>query len=377
MNDAKPKILIVDDERFNINILVDILKHDDYKTIVAKNGEEALRRAVSADPPDLILLDIMMPGMDGYEVCTRLKSDEKTANIPVIFVTAMSEVEDETRGLELGAIDYITKPLSPPIVKARVKNHLSLKLAREKIENQKRELEVQNMQLTEAANLREDVERITRHDLKNPLNAIIGFSEVLLMKKDNFTEAESEYIRIIRDSGYQMLTMINRSLDIFKMERGIYQFNPDSVNILGVIKKIINEIQDIALKKDLNADVLLNGKAPDDADVFPVWGEELLCYSMLSNLIKNAFESSPQGEQIAIALSEAEGNALIRIHNKGSIPENIRNCFFEKYSTAGKTGGTGLGTYSAKLIAEAHSGSIAFDTSEENGTTLVVSLPRP
>jgi len=119
-------ILIVDDERININVLAELLKPK-YKILAALNGTQALKAARSANPPDLVLLDIMMPEMDGYEVCRQLKSDDTTKDIPVIFVTAMGQVEDETKGLELGAIDYLTKPISPAIVEARVKTQLALK----------------------------------------------------------------------------------------------------------------------------------------------------------------------------------------------------------------------------------------------------------
>ena len=119
-------ILIVDDTPDNITLLSALLK-DRYKTKVAINGERALKIATADPPPDLILLDIMMPGMDGYEVCRRLKQETATRDIPVIFLTALAEVEDERKGLEMGAVDYITKPISPPIVLARVKNHLALK----------------------------------------------------------------------------------------------------------------------------------------------------------------------------------------------------------------------------------------------------------
>lgn len=121
----KPSILIVDDIPDNIDVLNGIL-HDDYQIKVAINGERALKIASGENPPDLILLDVMMPGMDGYEVCRRLKDNIATRDIPVIFVTAKSEVEDETEGFALGAVDYITKPVSPPLVKARVKTHLAL-----------------------------------------------------------------------------------------------------------------------------------------------------------------------------------------------------------------------------------------------------------
>lgn len=132
--DSKATVLIVDDTLLNISVLVGLLK-DTYKTIVAKDGEQALSRIYSGSLPDLILLDIMMPGIDGYEVCRRLKADARTKHIPVIFVTAMNNVGDEAKGLELGAVDYITKPISPPIVLARIKTHLALF-------NQQRSLEV-------------------------------------------------------------------------------------------------------------------------------------------------------------------------------------------------------------------------------------------
>ena len=131
----KSSILVVDDERFNINVVVSLLK-DDYKMLVAKSGEKALEIATSDKAPDLILLDIMMPGMDGYDVCRQLKADKKSSDIPVIFLTAKSEVDDEAYGFDVGAADYITKPFSAPIVKARVKTHLALHQAQQALANQ-------------------------------------------------------------------------------------------------------------------------------------------------------------------------------------------------------------------------------------------------
>ena len=128
-------ILVVDDTPDNLALMSSLLK-DAYKVKIANGGEKALKIAASDPPPNLILLDIMMPGMDGYEVCRRLKGDPETMNIPVIFLTARSEVEDEKKGLELGAVDYITKPVSPPIVMARVKNHLALKAMADSLRDQ-------------------------------------------------------------------------------------------------------------------------------------------------------------------------------------------------------------------------------------------------
>lgn len=136
----KPKVLIVDDTPENIQVLMETLK-DQYTIVAAINGEKALKMAAAEPKPDLILLDIMMPGMDGYEVCRRLKADEQMQHIPIIFVTAKTEVEDETLGFELGAMDYITKPFSVPVVKARVKAHLELKILRDREASQRAKLE--------------------------------------------------------------------------------------------------------------------------------------------------------------------------------------------------------------------------------------------
>ena len=130
-----PKILIVDDTPDSIKILMETLKNANYDILAATNGKRALEVATN-QKPDLILLDIMMPEMDGYEVCEQLKSKTTTQNIPVIFITARDDEEDETKGLELGAVDYITKPISPLIVQARVKTHLKLKLAYDRLEQQ-------------------------------------------------------------------------------------------------------------------------------------------------------------------------------------------------------------------------------------------------
>jgi serine phosphatase RsbU (regulator of sigma subunit) len=165
-------VLVVDDAPENIHLLDGVLNKD-YIIKAALNGEKALKIAGSDDSPDLILLDIIMPDMNGYEVCRRLKSDAKTQDIPVIFVTSMSEIGDETKGLEMGAIDYITKPISSAIVKARVKNHLELKEAREYLKNQNKILELRVEERTREVLDLQQVEfelRSAQEKVENELN---------------------------------------------------------------------------------------------------------------------------------------------------------------------------------------------------------------
>jgi len=161
---VRPKILFVDDIPMNIKVLVEALK-EDYKVIFAQSGPEALDFAQNDSQPDLILLDIMMPNMDGYEVCQRLKENEKTRHIPVIFVTALDEEDDETRGLAQGAVDFIRKPFSLPIVRARIKTHLDLKLYQDRLKNQTEELALANARLEEEIQERRKAEEMIREHL--------------------------------------------------------------------------------------------------------------------------------------------------------------------------------------------------------------------
>jgi signal transduction histidine kinase len=190
----------------------------------------------------------------------------------------------------------------------------------------------------------------------------------------NLSEKQVLYLKNIEDSGQRMLGMINLSLDLFKMERGIYRLQPVSVDILKIIKKIIDEMKNLAKSWGIDIHLLVNGKPANDADVFLALGEELLCYSMLANLIKNAVEASPEESDVTVML-ENEEELIISIHNLGAVPMDIQDSFFEKYVTSGKDSGTGLGTYSARLIAETQGGNIRFETSEEEGTTVTITIP--
>lgn len=357
-------VLLVDDTEANIDILVETLS-DDYDVAVAMDGESALE-AVNASPPDLILLDIMMPGMDGYEVCRRLKADGATSDIPVIFVTALSDVASEMRGLELGAVDYITKPLSPPVVLARVKTHLTLL-------QQRRQLESQNAELLEAARLREDVDSMMRHDLKGPLSGIVSLPQ-LVLDEGGLNEDQSRFLKLIEEAGYRLLNMVNLSLDLLKMEHGTYEVAAAPVDLLGITRRIAEEYGNSIRSKGLRFSLVVEGKPAGEDDQALAFGEELLCYSMLGNLIKNAVEAVPDGGKVAVCFSRKD-IVEVAIQNDGAVPTEIRDTFFDKFVTKGKSGGTGLGTYSAKLIAETQGGSIALQTSEEDGTTITIGLP--
>ncbi|THB63347.1 MAG: hybrid sensor histidine kinase/response regulator [Desulfovibrio sp.] len=361
-------VLVVDDTKANVDVLLELLGKE-FDVSVAMDGESALA-VVDQEPPDLILLDIMMDGMDGFEVCRMLKSSSVTREIPVIFLTAMDQVEDEIKGLSLGAADYITKPFNPPVVLARVRNHLELQHSR-------RELKKQNEILRENAELREDVERMTRHDLKGPLNAVINVPRFLL-EELAMNQEQEEMLVMVEKAGLKMLNLINQSLDLYRMEQGLYAFKPVPVDLLKVVNSILRENMHLTQQLRLEVEVTINGAQSGIGAVFTVLGEEMLCYSMFSNLIKNAVEASPKEGKVTIDLREspyADSPCCIAIHNAGQVPPDIHNRFFDKYATAGKHSGTGLGTYSAKLMAEIQNGNINMRTCPDKGTTITVELP--
>ncbi|MBF0626896.1 MAG: response regulator [Magnetococcales bacterium] len=359
----KFKILVVDDEPTNLKLLYGVLHHE-YILVFARNADEMLRHA--ADGPDLILLDVMMPEMDGYEACARLKADPATRDIPVIFVTARVQIEDEVRGLEVGAVDYLTKPIQGGVVRARIKTHLQLQQALRIIQRQ-------NEELRTAARLRDDVEQIVRHDLKGPLNAIIGMPGALIAEWQ-LDEERARSLQIIEDAGFRMLEMINRSLDLYKMERGSYVVTAVPVDLLMVVRRILSELNRLLHFKKMTMQIRVQGHPPAELERFEVMGEELLCHSMLSNLLKNGVEASPRGGSLVVDLAVVDGMARIRVINTGSVPQGIRDTFFDKFVTSGKSHGVGLGTYSARLIAMTLGGTIQLDCSREGETVIEIGL---
>ena len=360
----KDTILVVDDTEANIDILLDILEGL-YDVRVALDGESALE-AVTEEKPDLILLDIMMPGMDGYEVCHQIKSHGATRDIPVIFVTALEQQDNETRGLGLGAVDYITKPFNPDIVKLRVENHLKLTRANALLKRQ-------NEILMENERLRNDVESMARHDLKTPMNTLIAIPE-LLLREEGLSEHHREMLEMVSQSGFRVMDIINSSIDLYKMEKGEYRLRPVPIDLIKILRQLKGEIFHLMGEKDIPLRILISGQPIQPDDSFMVYGEEMLFYSLFVNLVKNAVEASPPGHPVTVGLQMKKQTPIVMINNAGIIPQEIRSSFFDKHVTHGKAGGTGLGTYSAKLIAHTLGGKLSFQSVEEKGTTLILTL---
>lgn len=358
-SDHNSTILIVDDSPPNIRIIKEILQSE-YIINVATSGKKALEIAQSDSKPDLILLDIMMPEMDGYAVCQHLKENQATEFIPVIFLSSNAEVYNAAKGFELGAVDYIAKPVSPIILQTRVANQL-------RINQVQIELNHQLEGLMEHTKLLEDVDIMLKYNLKKPLQSILETSDSILASSHLEDKYHQQHLHI-RGAACTLLDMVNRFHDIHKIESGTCKLNLTKVDIAKVVQSVIDESQSFASEQHISIQ-FANTLSPI------VIGEELLCFSIINNLVKNAIEASPFQGVVTIKLEESFKVVTIHIHNQGMIPSQIRNDLFNKISTYGKTNGTGIGTYSAKLMATIQDGGITFDSDEKNGTSMYITLP--
>ncbi|MEY4592995.1 MAG: hypothetical protein RIR18_1890 [Pseudomonadota bacterium] len=360
----KSTILVVDDTPDNLTLLAHLFK-DDYKVKIAHRGDKAVTICQSDSPPDLVLLDIMMPEMDGFEVAKLLRGHPASEHIPIIFVTALTDDASKQKGLELGAVDFVTKPIDPNGLKIRVKNFMRY------IELH-RALQGDYDNLMQMEQLKSDVEQITRHDMKAPLSGVIGLAQDLF-NATNLTSDQREQIHMIEETAMQLLNMFNLSNEIFKIEAGRFQLNRQTVDVMQILRRTVLLMDKTFSIKGLRINLQTQSDLPDSQ--FVGAGDPMLCYSVFLNLLKNACEAAPDNSVISLLVSKKDA-ILIRISNSGVVPAQIRESFFEKFATAGKPLGTGLGTYSAKLLVEAQHGSIDMKTSDEdNKTSITVSLP--
>jgi PAS domain S-box-containing protein len=226
--------------------------------------------------------------------------------------------------------------------------------------------------LRSSVRLREEVERMSRHDLKTPLSTVIAMSRLL---RENSKQApeDAELLDTIERAGYRILNMVNLSLDLFRMESGTYQFNPQPVDLAEVARKVAADLESQAASKNIDVRVRANNASAASNPVV-AQADELLCYSMFANLLKNAIEAAPEGSIVSVSLRTQGEAVLAEVHNPGAVPEALRGRFFEKYATAGKSAGLGLGTYSAHLMARVQQGELTLRSSEEAGTTLTARL---
>ena len=364
------RILVVDDQSIARRSVEALLLKENYHVDLAVDGAEGLAKAAELSP-DTILLDVMMPGMDGYEVCRRLKANPLCQPIPVIMLTALSDQENLVRGLEAGADEFLTKPVGGMELRARVRSMLRLK--------------EQHDRLVATMRLREDLSHMVAHDMRNPLAAVLGYAE-LLQHDPDLTLGPQQYASTIRQSAMRLKHFIDDFLLQAKMEHDRLVLNRTAVDFAPLVARVVENHALTAQSRNIALRVEIHPGARS-----PVLVDAALCERVVDNLLSNAIKYSPAGRSIVIsaeplAPNDAPGTpgapgpqVRLRVADQGQgIPAEDRERIFDKYEIVAlmeaKTAQIGLGLAFCRLVVDAHGGRIFVESNQPQGSIFTVEL---
>ncbi len=393
------KLLIVDDNPANLNLLFDFLNGLNFEVVIAKDGKAALRKAEIAQP-DLILLDVMMPGMDGFEACRILKSQPQTQDIPVMFMTALSDTVDKVKGFGLGAADYITKPFEQQEVLARVHTHLKLHRLQKQLAENNHQLEEKNQllkqqnetlatviqalqeakQAAESANAAKSAFLANMsHELRTPMNAILGYSEMLREEAEELQVGEFvSDLDKINMAGKHLLELINDVLDFSKIEAGKMTLYPETFAISNVLEEVLATGRSLVEKNANTLEIV----CPNE--IGTMYADATKVRQILFNLLSNASKFTERGKIIITVAKETKDEAkwvLFQVSDTGiGMTADQLDKIFQSFtqadaSTTRKYGGTGLGLTLTKRFSEMMGGTIEVQSQPGQGSKFIVKLP--
>lgn len=380
-------ILVVDDTPENLLVLGELLQPF-YRVKVASSGVQALRVASSDPLPDLILLDVMMPDVNGYEVFNKLRENPSTGDIPVIFITAVDANKDISYGLELGAVDYITKPISPSVVLARVRTHLDLKQARDDLRKQNQRLSDTNTELKRAVHAKDEFLANMSHELRTPLNAILGLSETLQEQVyGELNERQLKSLDTIERSGRHLLSLINDILDLSKVESGKIELSKEMISLEMICQASLQFIRQQAMKKhitvSLNINTSVTSEHQDEMSHVAIYADERRLKQVLINLLTNAVKFTPERGQVGldVAIDEEAEHIHLCVWDTGiGIASEDQHRLFQPFiqvdsSLSRPHEGTGLGLALVQRLVDLHGGAVTLASEEGKGSRFTVSLP--
>jgi signal transduction histidine kinase len=357
-------VLVVDDTPANLQMLTDMLRARGYRARPVPNGKLAIQ-AAKADPPDLILLDINMPMMDGFAVCVELKHDTQLASIPVIFISAYGETLDKIRAFSVGGVDYITKPFQIEEVEARVATHLELRFKQHTLEEaMRRQRELENM--------RDSLVHMIVHDLRAPLTAVFNYLDLVREQEVGLISPEGvENLDLAMKATRWMVQMVTMILDTSKFESGQMRLHVEPCDVVEVLTNAIDGVRSLAAECNLFFD-----PEPVHATLDPT-----IVSRILQNLLSNAIKLTPSGGNVRVSLRNKGDFLHIYVEDEGpGIAPEHHPLVFEKYAqlNAGirqSIASSGLGLYFCKLAVQAHGGEIGVDSDLGRGSTFWFSLP--
>lgn len=359
-----PAILVIDDEPSGAAVIQALLHREGYCMVHRDSGEKALAE-METIAPDLILLDVMMPGLSGIEVCDRLKSDSQWQHIPIIMVTALSSKEDLANALESGADDFITKPVNGVELRARVRSMLRIKQ--------------QYDALKATLQLREDMSDMVVHDLRNPTAKILLSSELLLLA--GLSGKAMERVQMIGAAARSLNSLINDLLLMAKMDAGKLILHPSRFDLNALARSISVDFEEVLEQKCLR----IQTEVPPTEQ--PILADQNLIHRLIDNLMSNAIKFSPRNSTITLlveplsGVTSEEGKSLqvrIEVADQGpGVKEELRQQIFKKYEIGETASGVtqiGLGLTFCKIVAEAHGGRIFVENNTPRGAIFTVEI---
>ncbi len=364
-----PLLLVVDDDPVNVELLCELLQAMEYRVEGALDGESALRKAREGRP-DLILLDIMMPGMNGFEVCRQLRAMPETAKIPVVFVTALSDTDDKLRAIEVGGDDFLTKPFHRPVLLARIRSLLRLKVAGDELEQSYRRLK-------EMEQLRDDLMKMIVHDLKSPLAAVLGTLE--MVTDGDLGEIPEDAHRLLSDAqqrGTDMLQLMDDLLELAQLEDSHVQLQLAPLRSDDLLRAVSEEW---TVRTEQEGATLALAAVP----TIPLLADEHLLRRVFANLIGNAVKHGGDGVRISLAARLAPGGETMHftVADDGHpIPPAYHELIFSKYGSVPSRPSpaarpSGLGLTFCKLAVEAHGGRIWVRNGPAGGNVFEFCIP--
>jgi len=368
-------VLVVDDDQRNVRLMESILRGSGYQVVKAYNGEDALRLVETA-PPDMLLLDVMMPRMSGFELCQKLKDRYETRLLPIIMVTALNALEDKVQALEYGADDFLSKPINKVELLAKVRSVLRVKALHDELEKNRLEIEKKNQKLIRMEGFKESMMQMVVHDLKNPLASIMGNVQLIQMSEETVNPARlKELLQRTQESARQLMRMILNILQIGKLEEQKMPLNLERVTLRHLAQENVDEMTGLSARDNIRVE----NRVPPDLPS-PLADRELIS-RVIANLLNNAFKHTPGGGQVIIDARREEDAVVLTVSDTGEgIPEDLQPRIFEKF-VGGESDtskrmlyDSGLGLTFCRLAVECHGGSIWLKSKPGEGTTVFISL---